>query len=750
MTKSETDCSPQINYQDHWNNAYQKNPTEKLGWYEEHSTKTLELIKKTKISKDAKILNVGVGSSTIIDDLLNSGYTNLIANDLAENSLNAVKLRIGDQVEAVDFVVDDLTNPLLLQNYNSVDLWNDRAVLHFFLEEEEIQSYFNLIKRVVAPNGFVILAEFAEDGAEKCCGLPLQRYNVEMLQKRLGDEFELIESFDYTFVNPYGGERPYVYTLFQRKSKAKVTHVPFQKTGYFSSLMCDYLDGKESIKSYYSNEPNIEGFKNQIEQKRSSFSLENRHVLVNALKEQYQKVNASEETKNNIELLALENTFTVTTGHQLNLFTGPLYFLYKIISTINLCEDLKSVYPKENFVPIYWMATEDHDFDEINYFNFKGAKVVWNREDGGAVGRFSTKGLEEVFEEFSSYLGTSRNATYLKNLFSKAYLDNDNLADATRFLANELFAEYGLVIVEADNAELKSLLKPYVKKDLLEQISYQNVIKTNETLGENYKIQVNPREINLFYLTDDLRERIVFEDDLYKVNNTDVTFTKDEILQEADSFPERFSPNVIMRPLYQEVILPNLCYIGGGGELAYWFELKSYFDAVAIPFPILLLRNSVLISTLKQQQKMEKLEISIEEIFKKQQVLIKDKVLENSQLDYQFSETRTQLEKQFKELRKVAEETDNSFIGAVNAQEIKQLKGLDNLEKRLLRAEKKNQKDRVERMIELQNQLFPNQSLEERQRNFSDYYLEYGSDLIPVLKKSLKPLQLEFTVLTMS
>jgi len=204
-----------------------------------------------------------------------------------------------------------------------------------------------------------------------------------------------------------------------------------------------------------------------------------------------------------------------------------------------------------------------------------------------------------------------------------------------------------------------------------------------------------------------------------------------------------------MRPLYQEVILPNLCYIGGGGEIAYWLELKTYFEAVHIPFPILLLRNSVQIVSEKQQRKLDRLSISTEELFLNQHSLVAKKVKEKSIVKVDFTEQKKILKTQFNRLKEIAKQTDISFIGAVNAQEKKQLNGLVNLEKRLLRAEKRKQSDLVHSIIKLQNELLPNQSLEERYRNFSDYYVEYGEEFIVALKENLQPLQLEFTVVSM-
>ncbi|MGJ8742893.1 bacillithiol biosynthesis cysteine-adding enzyme BshC [Polaribacter sp.] len=526
-----------------------------------------------------------------------------------------------------------------------------------------------------------------------------------------------------------------------------VTQIPFQNTGFFSKIMSHYLDQNKDIQPFYNQFPSIEGFQNQIETKQESFSLETRKTLVNALNEQYKSFTISEKTRNNIALLQEKNTFTITTGHQLNLFTGPLYFLYKIISVINLCEELSEKFSNKNFVPIYWMATEDHDFDEINYFNFQGKKVQWNREDGGPVGRFSTEGLQDVYEVFSEHLGNSKNATFIKELFEEAYLKHDNLAEATRFLADSLFAKYGLVIVDGDDAGLKQLFAPIIKDELQNETSFTAVSKTISELEKNYKIQVNPREINLFYIQNELRERIVLEKGIYKVNNTEIQFSLEEILQEVDNNPKAFSPNVIMRPLYQEVILPNLCYVGGGGELAYWLELKQYFNSVNIPFPILLLRNSVQVISEKQQKKLNKLEITLEEIFLSQEVLLTKKVIENSAIEIDFNDKIAFLQKQFSELKVVAKKTDVSFVNAVNAQEKKQIKGLINLKKRLIKAEKRRQKDVVDRITLLQNEIFPNQSLEERQRNFSEYYLEYGISFIDTLKEVLQPLALEFTVL---
>ncbi|MFV0566144.1 MAG: bacillithiol biosynthesis cysteine-adding enzyme BshC [Flavobacteriaceae bacterium] len=522
--------------------------------------------------------------------------------------------------------------------------------------------------------------------------------------------------------------------------------IPFRKTGYFSSLICDYLDEVPHLKPFYNRFPNLENFKLQIEEKQKSeqTNAAHRSTLVSVLQDQYKNVETSAETLINIAYLKNETTFTITTGHQLNLFTGPLYFLYKIISTINLSKALKETYPEYHFVPVYWMATEDHDFDEINYFNFKGKKIQWNTNAQGAVGRLSTRGLAAVYDLFSMELGHTEIAKVLKNIFKTAYLEHDNLANATRYLANELFKDSGLVIIDADSKRLKKLFVPFIEAELLKQTAFKAVTETNNQInalaGGQYNIQVTPREINLFYLAENLRERIVLENGVYKVLNTKTHFTQAEILKEVNARPERFSPNVIMRPLYQEVVLPNLCYIGGGGEIAYWLQLKAFFNQVEVPFPVLLLRNSVLLQSEKQGEKLKKLNISETDIFLKRNAFINKKVREISNIDIDFSPQILHLKQQFEHLHALADQTDKSFLGAVKAQEAKQIKGLKNLEKRLLKAQKQKLKDQVSRMTELQNQLFPNQGLQERNANFSEFYLEYGKRLTTSLIEGLDPL----------
>lgn len=527
----------------------------------------------------------------------------------------------------------------------------------------------------------------------------------------------------------------------------KITTLPLVETGLLSSLLLDYLNQNPEVKDFYTHFPNLDGFRGQID-KRKNFRQDKRDALVEVLQLQNKNLTLSDKTKFNILQLNNNNTFTITTGHQLNLFTGPLYVIYKLLTTINLAEELQNKFPENHFVPIYWMATEDHDFAEINHFFIHQQKLEWNKKNGGAVGEFNTEGLSDVFFQLKSIINNQPNANYIVDLFEKSYLKHSNLADANRHLINELFGKYGLVILDGNDFQLKSQFKTFLIDDLVQNNCFKEVEKTNIELSKKYKVQVNPREINLFYLMDGERQRIIFEDNLYKIHNTSKVFSSDEIIKEVNNFPEKFSPNVLMRPLYQEVILPNLSYVGGAGELAYWLQLKSYFDSQKVEFPILLHRNSGLILTKKQQNQSNKLKLSYNDLLISLPQLINKKVKEISETTIDFTKERDYLKSMFLHLETIAAKTDKSFIGAVKAQYQKQLNGLDKLEKRLLKAEKRKNQAYINQLTALHAELFPNGILQERSKNISDLLLQ-NEHVISGLKEQLNPLDHTFDVLSL-
>jgi bacillithiol biosynthesis cysteine-adding enzyme BshC len=371
-------------------------------------------------------------------------------------------------------------------------------------------------------------------------------------------------------------------------------NIPLEQTGFFNRLILDLISGKDAVKPFYGLHHTVESYAAKMHE-RSTFPLD-RATLVDVLIDQYEAIGrAKDAVLSNINALRDDRTFTITTGHQLNIFTGPLYFVYKILHTIRLAEELQKHYPDNRFVPVYWMATEDHDLAEISFFHLFGKKYEWNTTQTGATGRMETTGLSDICDELEQVFASQPQGLKLVNLFREAYAQK-TLAQATRHLANALFGHYGLVVVDGDNAALKSRFADAMLRDAFNGEAFEAVKTTSRQLSElDYHTQINPREINLFYLADGVRERIVRTDTGFYVLHTELRFTDDALRSEMKAHPEKFSPNVVLRPMYQECVLPNLAYIGGAGELAYWLQLKEAFTAMGFSYPVLVLRNHLLL-----------------------------------------------------------------------------------------------------------------------------------------------------------
>ena len=531
----------------------------------------------------------------------------------------------------------------------------------------------------------------------------------------------------------------------------KKNHISYADTGRFSKIIIDYLSNKETLNPFYDEFYSTNNLKIQAEKKIKLFSDSNRKILAESLNAQYKNIEISKSVKKNLELLGKNNSVTVTTGHQLSLMTGPLYFIVKIISTINLVEKLNSLYKEINFIPVYWMASEDHDFDEISSFNYKSKKIKWETNQSGAVGKMNLNELEKSFDYFEKKLINSKNSQEIKRLINSTYRSSKNLAEATLKIVNSLFGKYGLIIIDGNSNSLKRLFKEYIKSEIISNNCYDIVLNQISSLKTNYnskfKPQVNPRLINLFYLIKNGRYRIEKKKNEYILVGTDKKFSKNELINEIENFPENFSPNVLMRPLYQEVILPNIAYIGGGGELSYWFQLNKYFENEKVAFPILILRNSVLLINSKLSKKIDKLKIKIKDLFLEKNLLISKVIKENSKISLDLNFLKDQLESQFDFLEDLIKKTDKSFKGAVLAQKKKQIKGISNLEKKLLKSQKRKMNDLVERINIIYESIFPNNDLQERQVNFFELYEEHGIDILSFLKKNIDPFDNNFTVL---
>src|SRR5436190_4449601 len=525
--------------------------------------------------------------------------------------------------------------------------------------------------------------------------------------------------------------------------------IPYRQTGNFNKIVVDYVDQLSSLKDFFVYTPSLAGIKKAIE-KRKQFPY-NRSILVQELKKQYETVTASDAVNKNIEALSSANTFTITTAHQNNIFSGPLYFIYKTLHAIRLAEHCKTSFPEYNFVPVFYIGSEDADLDELNHIHLGGEKIIWNTKQKGAVGRMKIdKELIKLIGLIEGQLSVLPAGNEIVKLIRDCYKEGDTVQNATFKFLHSLFAEYGLIVFLPDNAALKGQMIKLFEDDLLHQTASDTVEKTAADLSAaGYKVQANPREINLFYLKDDIRERIEKVNGEWRVVNEGLKFKKEELLNELSEHPERFSPNVILRGLYQETILPNIAFIGGGGELAYWLQLKDLFAHYKVPYPVLVLRNSFLIVEKKLQEKISKLGFTIEDFFLSEQELVNKLVARDSKNKIKLNGSFSDAESFYELIKKQVTSIDTSLEKHVDALKAQSFHRLKELEKKMLRAEKRKFADQQRQIHSIKEHLFPDGGgLQERYDNISYYYAKWGSDVIKKIYEHSLALENEFVILS--
>lgn len=531
------------------------------------------------------------------------------------------------------------------------------------------------------------------------------------------------------------------------------TRLPYRQTRAFSKIALDYIDQAAALKPFFTHPPTLQGIQKAIEA-RKQFATD-RKGLVQELRKQYEGVETSDKVKKNIEALLSADTFTITSAHQNNIFTGPLYFIYKIVHAIKLAEHLKASLPKQNFVPVFYIGTEDADLDELNHIYLGGEKLVWETEQTGAVGRMKIdKALLILIESMESQLSVLPNGNEIITLLKKYYKEGITVQNATFQFVNNLFADYGLIVLLPDNAALKKQMTAIFEDDLLHQTASGIVEKTAERLqGAGYKVQANPREINLFYLKEDKRERIVKQGTRYlptgqagKAQGASLDLSEAELKDELRNHPERFSPNVILRGLYQEMILPNIAFIGGAGETAYWLQLKDLFNHYKILFPVLVLRNSFLIVEEKWQERISHLGFTAEDFFLPEQELMNSLVAKESKNETKLNGSLTELEQLYESFKKQAAAVDKTLEKHVSALKQQTVYRLQELEKKMLRAEKRKFTDQQRQIHSIKEHLFPGNGLQERRENLSYYYAKWGREFIQQLCQHSLGLEQEFVI----
>ena len=528
--------------------------------------------------------------------------------------------------------------------------------------------------------------------------------------------------------------------------KGTPAHLAYNQIGFFSSTVLDYVSAAKELQPFYTHPVSIEGIKAAIAERKNFGS--NRHLLVKVLTEQYKQVTLSQRQQYNLQQLNNPNCFTITTAHQPNIFTGQLYFIYKILHAVKIAADLNSKISDSHFVPVYYMGSEDADLEELGHIFINGQKYEWDTKQTGAVGRMKVDdALVKLISTISGQLLVLPFGKEIVELMQQCYKPGVTIEQATFSMVNLLFAEYGLLILLPDSHLLKQAFIPVIQKELEQQFSQPAVHETVSSYPAKYKQQASGRELNMFYLQEGSRERIEKVNNEWLVVNSSVKFNREEILLELQQYPERFSPNVILRPVFQETILPNIVFIGGGGEIAYWLQLKKVFAAAGVPYPLMVVRNSFLIIEKKYETIIKKLQLSFSAIFKKEFDLMTELVERDSSIQLDLDKETEMMRLLYQQIKKVAGNVDNNLQNHTEALYTRALKKLNALEKKILKAEKLKFTSQQAQLHKMKSQLFPNESLQERTENFMLFYAQWGSSFIKSLYDNSLTLQQEFCVL---
>jgi len=526
----------------------------------------------------------------------------------------------------------------------------------------------------------------------------------------------------------------------------QIEKIDYDKVPAISFKDLSYIKLESFLNDFYTYTPDLSSFDKVIADRKQH--LVDRDLLVLELQKDYAQIDPTPLQINNIEALADDKTFTIITAHQPSLFGGPLYYVLKVCSVINLTRQLKAKYPDHTFVPTFISGGEDHDFEEVDHLNLFGKSVKWDRNAKGPVGRLSVDGLSNAVAEVAEILGDNPIAVKLKTILETSLEGVDTYGQFVFKFVNQLFGKYGVLAINMDRPEFKGAFAPTIKKELVERKSQDFVMSTQEALGQyNFKAQAFPRPINLFYLGEGSRDRIEYTDGRYTIVDSQLSFTEKEILAELDQHPENFSPNVVMRPLYQESILPNLAYVGGGGEIAYWLERKAQFEEYGIFYPMLIRRNSVMILNASHRKTMGKLGFELEDIFGEENALITSFISEASDVEIFLDEEKAQIQKAYERIAEKSKAVDPGLAKSVLADMTKQLKNVDQMESRIKRTIKSQQEVNVKKITKLKEKLFPNLGLQERYDNFMPHYMAVGVDFFDILVDNLDPLDRRFIVL---
>lgn len=532
----------------------------------------------------------------------------------------------------------------------------------------------------------------------------------------------------------------------ENRVDSNVTFLDYASTGAFSPLVADYLSDAPALRPFRSHTSDMQGIRAAVAARRSA--QPDRSLLQKAIRDTHATMLMTPAQQAHLEALADDRTFTVCTAHQPNILSGYLYFVYKILHTIRLAADCAREMPDCRFVPVFWMGSEDNDLEELGQIRLHGEKLTWKTTQKGAVGRMKVdQPLLDLIQRIAGTLGVEAHGLETIDMLQDAYRKGITVAEATFRLIQHLFGEFGLLVLQPDHADLKRAMVPAFREELTGQASHRMVEPVAQALDAIHKAQVHPREINLFWLDDDVRGRIIPVGDRFIVDGTDLSFTGPEILAALESDPGRFSPNVVLRALYQETVLPGVAFIGGGSEVAYWLELKRLFDHFGVPFPVLILRNSFLLTEAEDRRLVKASGWTVHDLFQDPRALMDDLSRRLSSHSLEMDPEIREAERFYQLLSERAGAIDPTLVGHVQALRSKAVDRLRSLGPKLLRAERRKHAEAERRLLKIRARLFPGGSLQERYDNILPYLARHGRGVLHAILEASRGCDMRFGII---
>lgn len=526
------------------------------------------------------------------------------------------------------------------------------------------------------------------------------------------------------------------------------TTIARDKIKQFSSF--SHAFGNQSTFEQFLTAPmsSIMDLHHQALKKKEAYSSETRKNLVQVWSQQIGSF-ASESQLSNLKLLENEDTFTITTGHQLTLFAGPLYLIYKVLHVVRLSEEFNRSQTQFKAVPVFWMASEDHDFEEVKSTHLFNQKLTWESPQTGPVGRFKMTDFDEVRAQFSAFFeGKETEINELLAISEKA----DYASYLQEFLS-KLFSEFGVLVLEPDHRDLKREFVPVILREISSDsapLAHHAVLNTNKLIeATGFKPQAQARDCNLFYLKAGERLRIEPVENGLAIDGQ--IYSLEELSKLVAEEPENFSPNVILRPVYQETILPNLVYVGGGGEMAYWIQLKAVFYVHHTLFPLIQQRVSIQLVDGALKKRMDKLNWSDERYFESKDDLKKLFLKENEgddlDLSVLYSEFQT-LRSTMIEKAKSIEATLESFA---EAETVRMKKQLESFEQRLVKQLKQRHEQVLQSIDFISERIIPENTLQERYFHWLQFAPSGGyQELLNRIHQEIDPFEAELIVIDLT